>query len=49
MGLAAAEIDEDRVRGGSESVIKLPKHLAEKGRRGRGKRNEKKGGGSQGH
>lgn len=30
MGLAAAEIDEDSVTGWSESVIKLPKHLAEK-------------------
>lgn len=30
VGLAATEIDEDSVTGWSESVIKLPKHLAEK-------------------
>lgn len=30
MGLATEEIDEDSARRGSESVIKPPKHLAEK-------------------
>lgn len=42
VGLAAAEIDEDSVRRGSESVIKLPEHLAEE-RGVEGKKKSKRG------
>lgn len=42
--LAAAEIDEDSVTAGSESIIKLPKHWAEK----RGVEGKRRVGGQEG-